>query len=292
MAYKILVADDDPGILELIVEYLIDQPEELLYAPNGQKAVEIAQEVHPDLIIMDWEMPIRNGIDAVRELQSKPETLDIPIIISTGVMKEPQDLREALESGAVDYMRKPLHPVEFNARVRANLRIKSQHEQITQLLKREKAHMKDSLARKDRELTAAALNENKRNELIEDILEKLGDLMGKFNSADRAEIISLRNHFKTQLNIDKSNQGFLRHFEEVHPRFFDVLEQEYPKITSNDRRICAFLRINLSNKEIAQLLNVESASVRKSLTRLKKKMDLGPEDDLREIIGQISQESY
>lgn len=287
MAYKILVADDDPGILELIMEYLVDQPEELLYAPNGQKAIEIARDTIPDLIIMDWEMPVLNGIEAVKALQADPTTRNIPIIISTGVMKEPKDLKQALESGAVDYMRKPLHPIEFNARVRANLRIKMQHEQITSLLQREKALMKESIARKDRELTAAALNENKRNELIQDVLEKLGDLMGKYNMEDRAAIISLRNHFKNQLNFDKNQQGFLRHFEEVHPGFFDVLEEKFPNITVNDRRICAYLRIGLNNKEIAQLLNVESASVRKSLTRLKKKMMLGLEDDLREVIAQM-----
>ncbi len=285
MNYKILIADDDPGILELIMEYLGDQQQTLLYAPNGKKAIDLAEQEIPDLIIMDWEMPIVNGIQAVRSLQENPETSSIPIIISTGVMLEPGDLKEALESGAVDYMRKPLHPIEFKARIKANLRIKRQHEEILRLMRREKELLADDLARKDRELTTAALNESNNRELISEIIEGLNQLVTKSVGAERQAILQMRNGLRSRQGMEQGNQRFFKHFEDVHPEFFQNLEEQFPQISLNDRRICAYLRIGLANKEIAQLTNVESGSVRKSLTRLKKKMDLGVDDDLRQFIS-------
>jgi DNA-binding response OmpR family regulator/DNA-binding CsgD family transcriptional regulator len=284
---RLLVADDDPGILELIMEYLDQVPTDLFYAPNGQRAVELALEEQPDLIIMDWEMPILNGIEAVHRLKDNPITATIPIIISTGVMLEPSNLKEALDSGAVDYMRKPLHPVEFKARINANLRLKSQHQEILRLLEREKLLMSDALARKDRELTTAALNQASSQALMGEIILNLNALISQSPSSERKALMQLRNGLNARLNLESGNPSFFKHFEQVHPNFFNKLKNKYPSISQNDQRLCAYLRIGLSNKEIATISNVESSSVRKSLTRLKKKINLGNEDDLRHYISQV-----
>lgn len=286
--YKILIADDDPGILELIVEFLKEEPKEILYAPNGKQAVHLALIERPDLIIMDWEMPILSGIEAVRILQARKETANIPIIISTGVMMEPRDLKEALDSGAVDYMRKPLHPVEFRARIRANLRIKRQHQEILRLLEREKELMANDLARKDRELTTAALNDSKHQELLGHIIENLNDLITKSAGEERKAILQMRNNLKSQMDQEQnSNQKFFKHFEEVHPTFFQNIEKEFPNISLNDKRLSAYIRIGLSNKEIATLMNVADSSIRRSLSRLKHKLNLSLEDDLRLFINRF-----
>jgi len=287
MRFKILVADDDPGILELIMEFLSDEDHSLLYAPNGQRAIELAIKEQPDLVIMDWEMPILNGIEAVKALQADERTNKIPIIISTGVMMQAEDLKQALDSGAVDYMRKPLHPIEFKARLRANLRIKNQHEEILRLVQREAELMAEDLARKDRELTTAALNESKFQELLSELIQNLENLVDGMAAKDRQAILQLRNSLRSQLSMEQGHQNFFTHFESVHPDFFRSLEIQFPQISLNDRRICAYLRIGLANKEIAQLTNVESGSVRKSLTRLKKKMNLPVEADLRTYVSQF-----
>ncbi len=289
MDFKILIVDDDPGILELVVEYLNDEPEEILYAPNGKQAISLAIIERPDLIIMDWEMPILNGIEAVRILQEREETKNIPIIISTGVMMEPQDLKQALESGAVDYMRKPLHPIEFNARIRANLRIKRQHEEILRLLERERELMAEDLARKDRELTTAALNDSRHLELVEGLINDLNELISKSVGEERRAILHMRNNLKSYLNSEQDRSlSFFKHFEEVHPNFFQNLEIEFPQLSINDRRLCAYLKIGLASKEIASLTHVATNSVRKSMSRLKQKLNLTVEEDLRLFISKFS----
>ena len=84
--------------------------------------------------------------------------------------------------------------------------------------------------------------------------------------------------------VDKDWDQFKKHFQEVHPDFFKSLTGKFPALTSNDLKLCAYIRINLNNKEIARMLNVTPDSVKKARQRLKKKIELGQEDDLGELL--------
>lgn len=285
MANKILIVDDDPHNLEVVLEYLSDKPDELLYAPNGQRAIELAKEELPDLILMDWEMPVLNGLQAVKALQSDPLTVHIPIIIATGVMIEPIHLETALDTGAVDFLKKPFNPIEFNARIRANLRIKEQHETITRLLENEKLLMQEALERKDRELTTSALFEHEKNGMLTKLLEELDKLTSYSEGDFSMQLNQIKRELKKQLNLDKSWNSFKLHFEEVHPEFFGRLNKEFGALSLNEKKMCAYIKIGLDNKEIALLTNVVVGSVRKSLNRLKKRLNLSIEDSLRDYIS-------
>ncbi len=282
MSYKILIVDDDPQNIELLLEYLANESCELLYAPNGQVALMLARQELPDLIVMDWEMPVLNGIEAVKLLQADPKTQKIPIIIATGIRVEPSDLEEALDTGAVDFLKKPFNPVEFNARIRSNLRIKKQHETITRLLE-------EALARKERELTATALFEHEKNNLITKLIEQLEKLspLHDSDSGLSQQVNDIKRQLKSQLNLKRSWDSFRLHFEEVHPDFFNRLHEHYGPLSITEKRMCAFLKIGMDNKEIALLTNVETGSVRKSLNRLKNKLNLEAEDDLRTHVNHI-----
>ncbi len=287
MTNKILIVDDDPQNLELILEYLSDKPDELLYAPNGKKALELAREEVPDLILMDWEMPVLNGIEAVEELQKDPLTQKIPIIITTGVMLKSSDLGQALDTGAVDFLRKPFDPIVLNARIKANLRIKEQHDTITRLLEKEKKLISDALERKQRELASAAIFEHEKNNMLIKLLEQLEALKVDADSDISSHLNTIKRQLKGQLNLDRSWNNFKIHFQEVHPDFFSRLDEEFGSLSPGEKRMCAYLKIGLENKEIAMLTNVVAGSVRKSLNRLKKKLNLGVEHSLREFISQF-----
>ena len=79
---------------------------------------------------------------------------------------------------------------------------------------------------------------------------------------------SLQNHQFLEADWDK----FKLHFENVHPSFFEDLKNKYPDLTKNETRLCAYLHLNMSTKEIAALLNIDPGSVRRAKTRLNKKM--------------------
>jgi EAL domain-containing protein (putative c-di-GMP-specific phosphodiesterase class I)/CheY-like chemotaxis protein len=117
----ILVAEDDEVNRELIRDILEEFGYRINEAVNGKDAVQKAISEVPDLILMDVEMPIMNGLDAIKILMENPDTNRIPIIVLTG-LNETTDRIKAFDSGAMDYVAKPFNAHELLSHVRSYLR--------------------------------------------------------------------------------------------------------------------------------------------------------------------------
>ena len=89
------------------------------------------------------------------------------------------------------------------------------------------------------------------------------------------------------MDIDNSWDTFRMHFDEVHPDFFNTLTSRHPTLSHKDLKLSAYLKMGLDNKQIAQLLNITPSSTRTALTRLKQKMGLEEEVNLRAMIGEM-----
>lgn len=284
---KILVADDDSLNLEVVLELLDSKEYEVLYAPNGEIACEIAKSELPDLIILDWQMPVMNGIEAIEVLTNTPETKEIPIIVATGVMTAVENLSTALEKGAIDFLSKPFNAIEFKARVGACLRLKAQNDEIRQFLIKEKQFIKETLELKERELNSIAIFDFEKSQLLKKIVDDIQRIENKSEGAIVTDLRDLKRKANSQINFEKSWDNFKKHFEQVHSAFFERLLKKHNTVNPNDLRLCAYLKIGLDNTEMSQLLSIESASVRKSLHRLKQKLNLTQDDVLREYINSI-----
>lgn len=114
---KILVVDDSKTCLFMESTLLRKGPYDLLTAADGEEAVRKAVSEHPDLILMDVVMPRMTGFEACRELKSRPETRDIPIILVT-TRGEGENVETGYEAGCTDYVTKPVDGVELLAKVR------------------------------------------------------------------------------------------------------------------------------------------------------------------------------
>lgn len=106
MASRILVIDDEPELVQLIRIFLMRAGFEVASANNGQQALEILDDVRPDLIICDMVMPGLDGVATVKALRSDPKWQDIPIIMLSA-RGQSSDVELALSSGANDYITKP-----------------------------------------------------------------------------------------------------------------------------------------------------------------------------------------
>jgi two-component system alkaline phosphatase synthesis response regulator PhoP len=115
---KVLVVDDDVKTVELVKLYLSRDGYRVLTAYNGNDALKLARDGHPDLIVLDIMLPGMNGLDVCRILRDES---DVPIIMLTALTTD-DDRLAGLNLGADDYVPKPFSPRELAARVRAVLR--------------------------------------------------------------------------------------------------------------------------------------------------------------------------
>lgn len=281
---KLLVADDDFGNVELILSFLKGLTDQVYYAPNGKIACDLARKNKPDVIIMDWQMPEMNGIEAIEELQASAETREIPVIVATGVMTAAENLQNALSAGAVDFLRKPFDPIEFKARTESILRIRHQHETIKEMLEKEKEYIQKLLDHKERELSSMAMFDFQKSTLLKNLLEQVDRLDRITNHVYATDIKSIQKQLKSQLDLDKSWDTFKVHFDETHVGFFDKLNSSFQVLTLNDRKLCAYIKMGMGNFEITQMTGSTDDALRKAINRLKKKLELGAKDDIRQFL--------
>ncbi len=117
---KILVVDDTPASLDILVRTLEGAGYDMSVAPNGEVALEVAGAWHPDMILLDVVMPILDGYEVCRRLKSSTALRDIPVIFITA-REEIESVVRGLEVGGVDYIVKPFRVEEVLARVKAHL---------------------------------------------------------------------------------------------------------------------------------------------------------------------------
>jgi two-component system, OmpR family, response regulator MtrA len=117
---RILVADDDIDIRELIEFKLSTLGHEIVAVNDGAAAVDACREQKPDLAVLDVMMPGMSGLDAIRVIRNDPAIVDIPVILLTARAQE-SDIETGFDSGADDYITKPFSPRELASRVQALL---------------------------------------------------------------------------------------------------------------------------------------------------------------------------
>lgn len=117
----ILLVEDEEALLTMLRYNLEREGFEVATAMNGEEALIAIDERRPDLVLLDWMLPLVSGIEVCRQVRRNPETRDLPIIMLTARGEEGDKIR-ALNSGADDYITKPFSPTELTARLNAVLR--------------------------------------------------------------------------------------------------------------------------------------------------------------------------
>ena len=148
------------------------------------------------------------------------------------------------------------------------------------LLEREK--LDAELAFKKKELTTHALHLAKKNEVLEGLRQMAEELKkSETKSKGYQKLIRTINF---DLKDDNNWENFSMYFNEVHKDFNVTVKSKYPQVTPNELRLLALLKMNLSSKEIASILNISSEGIKKARYRLRKKMDIQTEDSLQDLV--------
>jgi DNA-binding response OmpR family regulator len=117
---KILIAEDEPDIRELVTFMLRFAGYEVVAASNGEDAVRTASREVPDLVLMDVRMPRMTGYDACRLMKANPDLRDVPVVFLSAKGQE-SEIQTGLDAGAEEYLLKPFSPAELTNRVRGIL---------------------------------------------------------------------------------------------------------------------------------------------------------------------------
>ncbi len=116
----VLIVDDVPDNLSLLHDALDESGYTVLVAVNGEQALQRAAQAVPDIVLLDALMPGMDGFEVARRLKADPATAAIPVVFMTG-LTETEHVLKAFESGGVDYVAKPIRPMEVLARIAAHV---------------------------------------------------------------------------------------------------------------------------------------------------------------------------
>lgn len=164
---NILIVDDNPVNLGVIVEYLEEYGYRLRIARSGIKALERAANDPPDLILLDVMMPEMDGYETCERLKQNPNTRDIPVMFITSLSSVDDKVR-AFELGAVDFVTKPLHQEEVLVRIKAQL----EYVRRTRLLQAQKEQIYRSLTQQLNDI-----QEVERHQLARELHDEVGQIL-------------------------------------------------------------------------------------------------------------------
>lgn len=117
---KILIAEDERDIRDLVAFTLRFAGHEVFAATNGEEAVDMAPNVNPDIILMDVRMPRMTGYEACKVMKQNPDLRDIPVVFLSAKGQE-AEIQQGLDAGAEEYLLKPFAPDQLTSRVKAIL---------------------------------------------------------------------------------------------------------------------------------------------------------------------------
>ena len=225
----ILVVDDTPTNLEVLVNYLKDSDFQIIVATDGERALERLNHVHPDVILLDVMMPGIDGFETCRRIKENDETRDIPVIFMTA-LSETVDKVQGFSVGAVDYITKPFQQEEVLARVQTHLTLRF----LQRRLQEANEQLEQRVAERTAELKAA--------------LEEVEELKNRFQE----ENIYLQQEIKLSHN-----------FEEIITRSenFGKLLEEVEQVAATDATVLILGETGTGKELLARA--VHSASKRK-----------------------------
>lgn len=313
---KILIIDDREFDRIIYQEYLGSANYEFAEMEDGLGVLDKLPEINPDLILLDWQMPRQGGLETLKIIKKNKAFCDIPIIIITGLQDE-KVLEEAFDFGSLDFLNKPVSKIELMARVLNAIKLRdankslivqkkelldlnkiihSQKEELekslaikTELLDTSEVEHKKDIGEAQRKMMTMEIDNTKVSTNMKSILSIVEECYAQLKSENPESSVlrrlrQLERRVSELASEDQSWSEFKEVYENMDNEFFAKLTERNPKLTSLDLKHCAYIKMNIDNYELARILNVEMKSLQMTRYRLKKKLNLTQDENLREYI--------
>lgn len=144
---------------------------------------------------------------------------------------------------------------------------------------------------KNKELTSYTLNFIQKNQIVEQLQTLLAQLKKDNGFTKNTLITDLKKIIRSNLSIDKDWEDFNRYFEDAHQGFYTKLKAKHENLSANDLKICSLIRLNMNIKETAAILGISPESVKTARYRLRKKLQLSPDQEILNYLLQLEQDT-
>lgn len=162
-----------------------------------------------------------------------------------------------------------------------------ENKELETRLKNEELQFQLEMDSKNRELVSNSLMLIEKNQMLDELLQRI-DNGGDTGQITRSTVIELKNQIRAHASEEDEWHKFRAHFEQVHPGFFIRLKEMHPALTEYELRLCAYIHTGMYGKQIAMMLSVQPDSIKKSRTRLRKKLRLRQKDSLEDFLRGIN----
>ncbi len=167
---------------------------------------------------------------------------------------------------------------------RANDDLRDLNKYLEELRAREKELSQAAISAKERELASISMASHEKNSLLKDLEQQLKFIEHRVDEELSPSFKQLKKTISNGYSMDDSWHSFLHSFQDVHPHFFDKLKNQNPQLSNDDLKLSAYLKIGMSNKEIANVTHLALGSVKTKVNRLKKKLNMTADDNLRDYM--------
>lgn len=284
---SIAIGCDDTAILSAILNNLKKLGPfsyNVMSASRVSDFINITQSLQPSLVIICF----RNNQLLLNDFNTLIRKSEIPILCLTRKM---ENEKLSWTNDNIVFT----HPLEnlskncqhFSSQVRSLFSLIAERTKSVQTNSfaenaKQQKHIDDP-----RNMSRYVLELDQKTEVLLSIKERIKTLFPHVNDPTRTELISIVNSIKASASDNKLWDDFKLYFEKTNPKFLFLISKKHPELTSRDLKYCCYLKMNMSNDDIKNLLGINQESVRTHKYRLKKKMGIDKDLDLLSYINSI-----
>jgi signal transduction histidine kinase/CheY-like chemotaxis protein len=207
--FKILVADDQPDNVMLLARYLESEGYNYIKAQDGLETLAKVRSEIPDLVLLDINMPYKDGFEVLKEIRADSAVQHIPVIILTAARLDPTEIQSGLNMGADDYVTKPFDRRELLARIRTKLRVKEAEDTI-----RRRNRELNLLPEIGKELSARLNIDELSNLVLHRTVETMGALVGHIILLNNKSLLHKEFHVASDISVADTQIPPLNHLLE------------------------------------------------------------------------------
>jgi DNA-binding CsgD family transcriptional regulator len=282
----IIIGCDDTvalaGVLRSMKDIVLFSPD-IITATRVSDLISIVKSLDPDLVILSF----RNNQLVLSDFNTFVKKPEIPVLCLT----------KKFESEALDWNKNCIvftYPLEhinngdyLGSRINSIFLLKSGPPKQQETKTFAEAAIQRNSPDNNRNLSRYVLELDQKVDALLKIKDRISHLYPRVDDPTKAELTSIVNSIKLSAADSKLWDDFKLYFEQTNPNFLLKLAEKYPQLTSMDLKYCCYLLMNMTNDDIRSLLGISQESVRTHKYRLKKKMELPKEKDLKTYLRSV-----